>query len=160
MTSTDPLYVERVSGVNGGSHIEPPFREWWEPHTKLRWWAGALLVDEGIRVEVERFENESGTVSYSISIGNAMRCGLDYHEAWDMINFISGSARDIARTYTSDIPLDHAIEATPMPWPPEKEVWVCTLHNDSRSCSEDWPMGIGHEHCGWYKPVHKKERHA
>ena len=51
MTTYEPLDVKRVQTTSGGSHIEPPLQDTWSEIEKLRWHAGVVLVDSGVRVK-------------------------------------------------------------------------------------------------------------
>ena len=96
-----PLKVERIE--NGrGSHIEPPLDETWPDFLKLRWQAGVVFADSGLRVDVTRWSSPG---QYSLHgktrDGGWSRGAGSFDRAWYMLGDLSMGAQ-LARDHDAN----------------------------------------------------------
>lgn len=92
----DPIPVRRVEH-DGGSHIEPPLPDKADDLTALRWHAGALEADTGIRVTIARFRHRIGRTTYALSSPVAGISAMSCSDLWAYINGMSHGAEAARR---------------------------------------------------------------
>lgn len=96
-----PLAVRRVE-TERGSHIEPPLDESWPDFVKLRWWAGVVFADSGLRVDVTRWSSPG---QYSLTgktpVRSWSRGAGSFDQAWLMLTNI-GMGAQLARDHEAN----------------------------------------------------------
>lgn len=97
------MMVRRVSH-DSGSHVEPPLDQAWSDLEKLRWHAGVVEADSGVRAFIiPRAMTEKAVLGlvgpfrtrwdlYSIRIGNSSHSAFNFNEAWDFLNGVDAGA--------------------------------------------------------------------
>lgn len=100
MVTYEPMEVRRIAD-GSGSHIEPPLEQSWSDLEKLRWHAGVVLADTGVRVGVTTnsasHKNWRGDWvidrdMYSLNVGRASYSAYRYDDAWTFIIGVSAGA--------------------------------------------------------------------
>lgn len=90
-----------------GSHIEPPLDPSWDDLTKLRWHAGVVAADTGLRVEVrDGAALDAKTLRprpgcYSVNVGGSSAAAYSFHEAWTYLSGVSTGVRQVRRRTNS-----------------------------------------------------------
>ena len=99
MTLYEPMTVARIRD-DRGSHIAPPLEQSWSDLEKLRWQAGVVLVDSGVRVRISDDARASSNgvdiPVLGILIGRSST-SRTFRAAWDYLNGVSAGACEAIR---------------------------------------------------------------
>lgn len=139
MTTYEPLDVKRVQTTSGGSHIEPPLQDTWSEIEKLRWHAGVVLVDSGVRVTIndsERYSvNGRDVPVIGIQVGNTMT-SKRFDDAWNYLNGVSAGGQQASRAASTTLAEAQSWAA----WFAAERDW--NWHNENCGsicrCDRDW----------------------
>lgn len=91
---SEPMEVRRVEH-KGGSRIEPPVKESWDDFTKLRWKAGCVLADAGVRVTVRRSWLNPRRYMLCTSVSGFSDSSADH--CWTLLTGIEAGAKAALR---------------------------------------------------------------
>lgn len=105
MSEYEPMAVQRVADESG-SHIEPPLDQSWDELTKLRWHAGVVEADCGVRAYIMPGALTTPGLfgsfrvhwnQYAIRIGNRSHSSFPFSEAWTFLNGVESGATEVRR---------------------------------------------------------------
>ena len=101
VNSHPPMDVSRVQDASG-SHIEPALDQRWSELDQLRWKAGVVAADAGIRVEIQtNVLRRNGRVvpgRYGIAYMGGGGYACDFECMWSLLNGIELGAKLAKRT--------------------------------------------------------------
>ena len=100
----EPLELVPVASPGSGvvwCPYSPAFEVRWDQMTKLRWMAGTILCDTGLRVVVARAKSFTNGLldrgQYAVSVGNGVRMAMNFKQASAYLDGVKRGAETAQR---------------------------------------------------------------